>query len=291
MREFSVYAPAKLNLYLDVLGKRADGYHNIETVFEKIDLQDEIIVKEKRKSCGVDVKVESSNSCPSGNDNIVYRAVQAISQEIGYNLDVEIIVKKKIPVSSGLGGGSSDAAAVLRGINKEFSLGISFERLFSIAEKIGKDIPLFMLDASFAIARETGDVLEPIGTDRRFSHIIVKPNISISTEEMYRKVDECDYGPKESTLKEVVSAVKDGNVPALYRNYYNIFERVLAEDMLNCYIEKAKSLLLKGGAGYSCLSGSGPSVFSILKDKEDAMEIEKRMVREEDMSIFLAATH
>src|SRR3989338_2861054 len=104
MREIRIYAPAKLNLYLDVLGKRPDGFHNIETIFEKIDLKDEIIIKEKGK--GLKVKA-TLHDCSQGKENIVYKAIQAIFKETGVKLNLDIEIKKRIPVSSGLGGGSS----------------------------------------------------------------------------------------------------------------------------------------------------------------------------------------
>ncbi|MBU1912724.1 MAG: 4-(cytidine 5'-diphospho)-2-C-methyl-D-erythritol kinase, partial [Candidatus Omnitrophica bacterium] len=119
MREIRVFAPCKLNLYLDVLGKRPDGFHDIETIFEKIDLKDEIILKEKGK--GLKVRATPSN-CGQGKDNIVYKAAKTLFKEIGISLNLDIEIKKRIPVSAGLGGGSSDAASVLRAINEIFKL-------------------------------------------------------------------------------------------------------------------------------------------------------------------------
>ncbi|MBC8474110.1 MAG: 4-(cytidine 5'-diphospho)-2-C-methyl-D-erythritol kinase, partial [Candidatus Omnitrophica bacterium] len=173
MREFTVYAPAKLNLYLDVIGKRPDGYHNIETLFEKIDLKDEIVIKEKNR--GIDVKVEPSDLCPSGKDNIVYEAVQTLLKESGADLGLEIVIRKKIPVSAGLGGGSSNAASVMLAINKAFELGITQKRLFSMAGQIGKDVPFFMTDHSLALGTGTGDDLEKIDADIDLAHILIKP--------------------------------------------------------------------------------------------------------------------
>ena len=289
MQEFRVYAPAKLNLYLDVLEKRPDGYHNIETLFEKIDLKDEIIIT--RKGPGIDVKVEPS-ICPSGKDNIVYKALKALFKEAKADIGLEIIIKKKIPVSGGLGGGSSDAASVLRAINEKFGLGVSLKRLFSIAAEVGKDIPFFLLDAPFAVGMGAGETIEPIDTQCSFSHIVIKPDVSLSTSEMYKILDDQGYRSKESGIKETISAVEKEDIILLKKNYYNVFERML----LGCsqysqYIEKAKTLLLKAGSGVSFLSGSGPSVFCTFKDTKEAMEIKKRIPKGQGVDIFLATTY
>ncbi|MFC1624645.1 4-(cytidine 5'-diphospho)-2-C-methyl-D-erythritol kinase [Candidatus Omnitrophota bacterium] len=286
MREFTVFAPAKLNLYLDVFEKRSDGYHNIKTLFEKIDLKDEIIIREKGK--GVNITAEPA-TCPSGEDNIVYRALQFLFKEARVNLDLEILIKKKIPVSGGLGGGSSDAAAVLRSINEVFELGVNEGRLFFIAGKTGKDVPFFMMDASFAIGMGAGDLLKPVDTDGCFSHIVIKPDASIATSEMYKRLDETDFTSRGQNIEETVSSLEKKDVTLLNRSCYNIFEGVLAEE--KDVVEKAKTLLRDAGAGHSFLSGSGPSVFCTVKEKKEAMEILNRIPKEENRGIYLATTY
>lgn len=286
MRQFTVYAPAKLNLYLDVLDKRPDGYHNIETLFEKIDLKDEIIVKEKAK--GIDVRVENSGMCPSGKDNIVYKALQALFKEAGRDLGLEIVIRKNIPVSAGLGGGSSDAAAVLRSVNAMFGLGVSSERLFSIAAETGKDVPFFLLEQSFAIGKGTGEVLEPVDTDCSFSHLIVRPDIPISTKEMYKRLGDCAKRPKKGGLEKSVSAIKKKDLSLLEKAYYNIFEDILFD--YSEYVDRARALLLDAGARPCFLSGSGPSVFCIFKDREGAMKTLNRIPKGEGAEVFFAET-
>jgi len=287
MRKLTVFAPAKLNLYLDVLDKRPDGYHNIKTLFEKIGLTDEITIREKGK--GLDIKVEPQGRCPSGKDNIVHAALEALFKEAGVNLGLEIIIKKNIPVSSGLGGGSSDAASVLRSINEAFELDVSLDRLFSIAASIGKDVPFFMLDAAFAIGQGTGESLEAVGTDFTLSHVVIKPAISISTAEMYKRVNSHPKRPDRHDIEKIVSGIKDQDIASIYKGYYNIFEETLGD--YAPYINKAKTLLLESGVAYSCLSGSGPSVFCTFKDREGAMEALKRIPRNKDIEVFLATTY
>lgn len=287
MRERTVHAPAKLNLYLDVLDKRPDGYHNIRTLFEKIDLADEITIREKGK--GVDIKVGPPGSCPSGKDNIVHAALQALFREAGVNLGLEIIIKKNIPSSSGLGGGSSDAASVLRSVNEAFDLGVSFGQLFSIAAQTGKDVPFFMLDTAFAIGRGTGESLEAIDTDFTLSHVVIKPAISISTAEMYKRVDSHGQSSKGHGIEKIVSGIKDQDISLIRKGYYNIFEEVLGDYVP--HINKARTLLSEAGADHSCLSGSGPSVFCTFKDRGDAIEIQKRIPRQKDIEVFLVSTY
>ncbi|MEE8317855.1 MAG: 4-(cytidine 5'-diphospho)-2-C-methyl-D-erythritol kinase, partial [Candidatus Omnitrophota bacterium] len=257
MRQFTIYAPAKLNLYLDVLERRPDGYHNIKTLFEKIDLKDRIIIREKTR--GLDVKVEGSRPCPSGKDNIVYKALKALFKEAGTEIGLEVIIEKRIPVSAGLGGGSSDAAAALRSINEQFGLGVSFERLFSIGAEQGKDIPFFMLDAPFARGLGAGEVLEPMDTDFMLWHVVINPDVAISTSKMYKRLDSRNQGLKRSGIEKTVSAIKNKDLSLLEKAYYNIFEEVLDDDY-GPYIDRAKALLLKACTGPCFLSGSGPSV-------------------------------
>jgi len=286
MREIKVYAPAKINLYLDVLNKRPDGYHNIETLFEKIDLKDEIVIKEKGK--GLKVKTNLAE-CPWGKDNIVYKAIQALSIEAKINLNLDIIIKKAIPVSAGLGGGSSDAASALKAVNKIFDLGIEEKQLFSIASNIGKDAPFFMLDNSFVIGRGSGELLEPLNIKNSFSHIIIKPKIPISTAEMYKKIDNHKARSKKSNIEKIVYALKKKDITLLEKNYYNIFEEVLG-GYGNC-IKKVKDLFFKAGVRHSILSGSGPSVFCTFQDTKEAVRIFGKIPKGKDIKIFLVTTY
>ena len=285
MREIRVFAPCKLNLYLDVLKKRPDGFHDIETIFEKIDLKDEIILKEKGK--GLKVRATPSD-CGQGKDNIVYKAAKALFKEAGVNLNLDIEIKKRIPVSAGLGGGSSDAASALRAINEIFKLGVSAKRLFSISSDIGKDVPFFMTDDPFASAKGTGEKIEKINISKDLFHILIKPPISLSTEMMYKRIDRHNFTGTGRSLKSALFALKKG-AKELEENYYNIFERVLAGNSV--HINKVKVLLLKAGAQHSLLSGSGPTVFCTVGSKKEAEKIFKNIPRPGSMDVFLAKTY
>jgi len=286
MREIRVFAPSKLNLYLDVLEKRPDGFHNIETIFEKIDLKDEIIIKEKGK--GLRVRTLPSN-CSQGKENIAHKAAREIFKEAGVELNLDIKIKKLIPVSAGLGGGSSDAAAVLKAINEIFKLGIPPKRLFAIACNIGKDVPFFMQDSSFAVARGAGEILERINLDKVLFHIVIKPSISLSTRLMYKRIDRSSFSSKQHSIKSALCALKTKSVTALEENYYNIFENVLAGNA--AHIIKVKALLAEAGVKRSLLSGSGPTVFCSFETKGDAEKVFKKISGNINIEVFLAKTY
>ena len=285
MRAIRIFAPAKLNLYLDVLEKRSDGFHNIETIFEKIDLKDEIIIKEKGK--GLKIKTAPSN-CSQGRENIVYKAAHALFKEAGVKLNLDIEIKKQIPISAGLGGGSSDAASILKAINEIFKLGIPTKKLFSIARDIGKDVPFFMLNFPFAVAKGAGELLEKVNLNKSLFHILIKPSIPLSTKLMYRRIDKCSFSTKPHSLKDALFALET-SAKELEKNYYNIFERVL--DRENIHINRVKAILADIGVKHSLLSGSGPTVFCSFENKEEARAVFRKIPKNKDISVFLVRTY
>ena len=286
MREIRVFAPAKLNLYLDVLEKRPDGFHNIETIFEKIDLKDEIVIKERGK--GVKVKA-SSNKCNQGKDNIVYKAARALFTEAKIKLNLEISIKKNIPVSAGLGGGSSNAASSLRAINELFKFGISEKRLFEIASGLGKDVPFFMKDIPFAVARGAGESLKELNLTQSFFHILIKPFIPLSTRLMYNRIDKRNFSNRPHSLKKALLALKKRDIEELEDTYYNIFEDVLGRE--GVHINKAKAMLSKVGSRHSLLSGSGPTVFCTFGNNKSAENVFKAIRKNRTEGVFLVKTY
>lgn len=287
MREIKIFAPAKLNLFLDVIDRRPDGYHTIKTIFEKIDLRDEIVIKERPAADGLDVSVEPA-VCPGGKDNIVHKALGALLSEVNADIGLEVIIRKKIPVSAGLGGGSSDAAAVLRAVNDRFTLGVSRERLFAIASLTGKDVPFFLLDSAFAAGYGAGEDLKAIETDLVFSHIIIKPDAPKSTRDMYSKIDDYSSDFGKGDIEKAIAAVRSGDKILLQEAYYNIFEEALGRN--SGPVSAAKKILRDSGAGPGFLSGSGPSVFCVFKDRGEAMEIAKGLPGKQGMEVFVVSS-
>ncbi|MCX5710525.1 MAG: 4-(cytidine 5'-diphospho)-2-C-methyl-D-erythritol kinase [Candidatus Omnitrophica bacterium] len=182
---------AKLNLFLQVFKRqRKDSYHNLITLFERIDLFDSITLK-KRADSKIRV-ICSDRNVPSGKSNLCFRAASLLQDTCGVDKGVDIIIKKRIPVGAGLGGGSSNAAATLLGLNKLWGLDLSLSRLVSLSGKIGSDVPFFIYNVPFALGTSRGDKIYPLGNMKkvRLWHLLVVPNIHVSTPLIYRKFDQ-----------------------------------------------------------------------------------------------------
>ena len=172
--------------------------------------------------------------------------------------------------------------------NRRF-LYIPDKRLFSIAGHIGKDVPFFMMDASFAVARGAGERLKEINLDKDLFHILIKPPVSFSTGLMYGRIDRCGFSSGAHSLKAVLLALKKMDVKALEKNYYNIFEDALAGNSV--YIDRIKTLLARSGVRHSLLSGSGSSVFCTFENKKDAENVFKEIPRRKGMGVFCVKTY
>lgn len=186
MNSITVKAHAKVNLFLKVLSKRRDSCHNIVTIFERISLADTIRISKIRKGIivGSDVPITRNPK-----DNLAYKAAEAVLRCGKVKLGVKIEIKKKIPIAAGLGGGSSDAAVVLKGINKLFCLRLSDKVLLNIAKELGADVPFFVLDTAFAVGKGRGDKLKVIRSKSRFWHLIIKAGSKTATKDIYRAFD------------------------------------------------------------------------------------------------------
>ena len=184
MEEIILKSPAKINLGLRVLGKRDDGYHEIETIMQMIELSDTIVIKKRDRG----IRVSCSDRKLCGKSNLAYAAALMIKKEGGVRAGADIRVEKKIPVGSGLGGGSSNAAFVLSALNKLWELGYQRERLMEMAGCLGSDVPFF-LDGPLALAKGRGEILIPLGNPGKFYIVLVIPSLSISTEWAYKNLN------------------------------------------------------------------------------------------------------
>ena len=182
MTSIELTAPAKVNLFLKVLGKRKDGYHNILTVFERITLEDRIRIS--KIPSGIEI-VCNKPITKNPKENLAYKAAKAILEKKKISVGVKIQIRKNIPIAAGLGGGSSDAAAVLTGINRLFRLGLDKKNLMAIGSGLGADIPFFILDETFAAGRGIGDKLAIIKSSMRFWHLLIYPGFGVSTARVY----------------------------------------------------------------------------------------------------------
>ncbi len=264
-------APAKLNLYLRVLGRRPDGYHEIETLFERIDLADELTFHshpgELRLTCD-----EPSLSC--GEDNLVLKAARLLQQASGATQGVEIHLTKRIPVAAGLGGGSSDAAATLLGLNRLWQLGLSQDRLAELAARLGSDVAFFLLEGSFAIGTGRGERCEPLPEGPALTHVLVVPKERLSTKEVFASGDFGLTATKPSSTM-IVHALRNGSLGELADGLWNDLQ---PEAIRRCpVIAVIQSTLRASGCLGTLVSGSGSSVFGLCRDHAQAQAIIARI--------------
>ncbi|MCX5709510.1 MAG: 4-(cytidine 5'-diphospho)-2-C-methyl-D-erythritol kinase [Candidatus Omnitrophica bacterium] len=271
-------AYAKLNLFLQVLKpKRKDNYHNLVTLFERIDLFDSITLKKR-----ADKKIRiicSDSSVPSGEDNLCFRAARLLQDTCGVNIGVDIVIKKRIPVGAGLGGGSSDAATILLGLNKLWGLNLSLSRLVSLSGKIGSDVPFFLYDTPFALGTSRGDKITPLGNMKkvRLWHLLVVPKRHVSTPLIYRKFDRFSGLTRPAyNVKILTSALKKKPVVLRRGLLFNNLEAVTRKEFPQVDRLKAK---LQNLIGFNSvlMSGSGPAVFGILRSKKEAVLFNRKL--------------
>ena len=263
---------AKLNLYLRVINKRKDNFHNIETIFERISLCDKIIITPRRDSL---IKIISnSKSVPSDSSNLAYRSAQLLRREFNINSGVNIRIIKRIPVGSGMGGGSSNAAYTLIGLNRLWKLKIPTARLAALAGRIGSDVPFFIYNQPFAIGRRKGDLVSPIGKVRgiNFWHIIVVPKIKVLTPLIYRKLDGFStLTRKKRDVKILCSLIRKNDPNLLADKLINDLEKVTVS--IYKQVNQVKNTLTRLGLGTILMSGSGPTVFGIVRSRKSAQAL------------------
>lgn len=272
-------APAKINLFLEVVDKRIDGYHNIRTIFQKIELFDELSFEVIGD--GIELAV-SGASLPTGHDNIVYRAAKCIMDYANIKKGVKIHIKKNIPLAAGLGGGSSDAAAALLGACSLWGIDISFNELLVMAADLGADVPFFLYGAS-ALGLGRGDELYPINMPCQMQLLIVNPCIEISTASVYQKYDSLNntkmlLTKDEKDIKIIRFMQGEVSIKNIGGFLYNDLEAVVFNDYP--VVKELKDELIKHGAAGSLMTGSGPTVFGVFLNEKEAMkgasELEKR---------------
>ncbi|MCD5390592.1 4-(cytidine 5'-diphospho)-2-C-methyl-D-erythritol kinase [candidate division NPL-UPA2 bacterium] len=278
MKEIKVISPAKVNLYLNVLARRGDGYHEIETIIQAIDLCDEVTLREKEK--GIEVSCQNEG-VPEGERNLAYRAARLILQETKISKGVGIEIKKNIPPAAGLGGGSSNAAATLAGLNKLWNLNLPERRLIQLATSLGMDVPFF-IQGGRAIGRGKGDELTPLKGWSPFWLILVIPEFRVSTKRAYQSL-KLDLTKGESQIKIVLKHLEKGDLSSIL---YNKFEEVMQKKYprVKMIKERLKSL----GITLASMSGSGSAIFGMARSGEEAERIREVIKQEEE--VYVAKT-
>jgi 4-diphosphocytidyl-2-C-methyl-D-erythritol kinase len=271
-------APAKINLFLRVLRKRADGYHDIVSLMQKITLYDELIFSTRPK--GIVLNCIGSD-LPTSEDNLVFRAAQSIFAYANYPYGMEIKLTKKIPLAAGLGGGSSDAATTLIALNKMCSLNLKKNELIKLGAKIGADVPFFVFGNN-ALASGIGDKLKALQDLPKINLILIKPRFELSTKMVYENLNlRLTRGKNNYSIPRFL---KMGDI---IRELHNDLESVSLE--MHPELADLKQMLLRHGALGALMSGSGPTVFGIYRDGKEAkkiLEIIKTEVSDHCMVFF-----
>lgn len=261
-----VDAPAKINWFLYVLNKRGDGFHDILSAMQKITLYDSL---EMRAAPDFQVKGDAHFE-----DNIMLKAVEAVKRYCGIEeKGLYIGYRKQIPVSAGLGGGSSDAAAVIASLNDLWDLRLSKNELFLLGEKVGSDVPFF-LGSNFAVAAGRGEALSPFTLEKSYDLLLVNPGISISSGWAYQaNLKYIAVSERDAFIKGVIDALNLSDYHAMAGFMINSLE----EQVFKKYplIGEIKRRMLRQGAVLSLMSGSGSTVFGVFPDREDAISAQK----------------
>lgn len=272
-----VKALAKINLGLDVIGTREDGYHLVRMIMQTVDLFDWVTIK---KSGGADIALETNlNFLPVDEHNIAYQAAKLLKQDFPQIGGVEIRIHKCIPVAAGMAGGSADAAAVLYGINKLYHLGIPMQRLMEYGLRIGADVPYCLLRGT-ALAEGIGEKLTRLAPMPDCSILIAKPPVSVSTRLVYQSLDALEE-PPHPQIDAQIRDLEARDLHALVMHMGNVLEHVTVP--MHPQIEQIKEMMRAQGALAAMMSGSGPTVFGIFTEESRAYEV-KEQIRESGLA-------
>lgn len=263
MDEISLKALAKINLGLDVLGKREDGYHDVRMIMQTIHLYDRVEIKKTRSP---HIHVETNlYYLPVNEDNLVYRAAKLMKDEFQIKEGVRIVLQKFIPVAAGLAGGSSDAAAVLVGMNRIFNLGLKQNKLMELGLKIGADVP-FCIMRGTALAEGIGEKLTALPPMPKCPVLIAKPAISVSTKTVYEGLKLYD-GMEHPDIDGVMESIQQKDLKGVAFHMGNILETVTIP--MYPVIKDIKKLMMDNGALNAMMSGSGPTVFGLFPNEKE----------------------
>ena len=271
MQEISLKALAKINLGLDVLRKREDGYHEVCMVMQTIHLYDRLCIK-KTKSKEIAIQTNLS-FLPTNENNLVYRAAKLLIDEFHITDGISVTLEKHIPVAAGMAGGSTDAAAVLYGLNRMFDLGLSKQQLKERGVKIGADVPYCLMRGT-ALAEGIGEKLTKLPPMVKCPVLVAKPQISVSTKFVYEhlKLDETLVHPD---MQKLIDDIKEKDLKKIASHMGNVLESVTVPAYP--VIAEIKDHMMEHGALQSMMSGSGPTVFGLFDKEETAQEAYESM--------------
>ena len=273
MKDISVKALAKINLGLDVVRRREDGYHEVRMIMQTIHLFDRLEIS---KNTSGQITMETNLAfLPTNENNLVYKAAKLLTDEFGIKDGVHVWLHKHIPVAAGMAGGSTDAAAVLYGMNRIFDLGLSKEELMERGVKIGADVPYCVMRGT-ALAEGIGEKLTKLPPMVKCPVLIAKPQINVSTKFVYENL-KLDADTEHPDIDRLVSDIREKNLTKIAADMGNVLETVT----IPAYpvIADIKENMLQNGAVNAMMSGSGPTVFGLFEKEADAVQAYEAMKR------------
>ena len=283
---------AKLNLYLGVFNKRKDAYHNIKTIFERINLADKIILEARRRDKKIKIICDSEGLPEKNSRNLAYRSAKLLQDSLKVNQGIEIRIIKHIPVGSGLGGGSSNAATVLLGLNKLWKLNLSRKKLVDFAKKIGSDVPFFIYNCPFAQGEGRGDKIKPLMTAGRVRlwHILAVPEVRVPTPRIYKEWDAYSGLTKAKLdVKILTLALRKKDPGCLGKFLFNSLQMITSK--LYPQVEEIREKLARLGLKAILMSGSGPAMFGIVSSRKEAVSLSRELKRENrSWQVFVTRT-
>ena len=273
MDNISLKALAKINLGLDVVRRRDDGYHEVRMIMQTINLFDRLEIKKIKEPA---IKIHTNLFfLPVNENNLVYKAAKLLIDEFGIQEGVSVGLTKKIPVAAGMAGGSTDAAAMLFGMNRLFGLGLSKKQLMERGVKIGADVPYCIMRGT-ALAEGIGDKLSPLPAMVKCPVLIAKPQISVSTKFVYQnlKLDDKTVHPD---IDRLIEDIRNKDLKAVSDHMGNVLESVTIPNYP--VISQIKEQMMDSGAVGSMMSGSGPTVFGLFDKEEDALSAKGELLK------------
>lgn len=287
MEQIKKKARAKLNLGLDVIRKRPDGYHEVKMIMQTIELSDELTFT-KIPEPGIFIELEKEDSNPSfiptDEGNLIYKVAKMLMDQFQIKQGIHILLKKTIPVAAGMAGGSTDAAATFVAMNELFELGLNLTQLEEMAVKIGADVP-YCISGGTALSQGIGEVLTPL-QNPPFCHLVIaKPDIDVSTKYVYENLH-VDQIREHPDIDAMIQALEKKDLDQLAKLMGNILENVTQTQYP--VISQLKECMMKQGAMTALMSGSGPTVFGIF-DKKEKAEAAIRAIEKQDLArqVFL----
>jgi len=265
-------ARAKVNLTLDILGVRADGYHEVSMILQTIELADEVTLK--KIPGGVSLTMDATGiiggeNIPIDEKNLAWIAALEFQKFCGKNLGVAIELVKKIPAAAGLAGGSADAAAVIRGMNRLYDLNLTENELCAIGERVGSDVP-FCIIGGTCLAEGRGEILTRLAPVKKFNVILAKPDGEISTAWAYKTYD-ANPATIHPPTQEIIAQLERGDYDSAFKKFSNVLENVALKKIPA--VADCKKKFLAAGASVALMSGSGPTVFALTDNNASAKKI------------------